>query len=255
MWIKFLILFQLIFFEDYKIQYEEYIKNKEKCYILKERLEKIGKEVDFYESKKEIEKAKKLLKESHSLSIEFTNCQKDLKIKEKKLEKLKKKAREELEKEIEKIISSKVSSKENYSSLIDLIEKLKYLKEESYCSVFSIKEIEISEEEPEEIIKEKLKILESILFDIKKEMENTKTIVEKLSKEKDLSENLFQFMKKMEMEGGALLDTRISSESISFEIERIDKEIENCNKTLNIYKSIVEYLEIKREDIFKRSKK
>ena len=250
MWIKFLILFQLIFFEGWKLQYEEYLKEKEKCDILKEKLEKIGKEVDFYKSMNEIEKAKKILKESHSISIEFTSCQKDLKIKEKKIKKLKEKAKEELEKKIEEIISSKVSSKEKYVVLIDLIKKLKSLKEESYCSIFSIKEIEIEEE----IIGEKIKILDSLLFDLKKEMENTRSILEKLGKEKNLKNNLFQFMKKIEMEGGILLDTRISSESIIADLEKIEKEIENCNKTLNIYKSIIEYLEKRREDIYMRSK-
>ena len=165
MWINFLILFQLVFFEDYKSNYEEYIKNKERCEILKEKLEKTGKEVGSLRDKNELEKAKKLLKESHYISIEYTNCQRELKIKEKKLEKLLPKAREELEEKIEEIISKKVSLSEDYDLLISLIEKLKFLKSEYTCNVLSLKEFKI--EEPQEITGEKLKLMEAILFDLK----------------------------------------------------------------------------------------
>jgi len=250
MWINFLILFQLVFFEDYKSNYEEYIKNKERCEILKEKLEKTGKEVGSLRDKNELEKAKKLLKESHYISIEYTNCQRELKIKEKKLEKLLPKAREELEEKIEEIISKKVSLSEDYDLLISLIEKLKFLKSEYTCNVLSLKEFKI--EEPQEITGEKLKLMEAILFDLKKEEGKTKDILEKLQKEKNLRENLFQFMKKMEMEGSAILDTRLSEENVIFELEKIDKEIENCKKTLDIYKSIIEYWEGEKNKIYQK---
>jgi hypothetical protein len=56
----------------------------------------------------------------------------------------------------------------------------------------------------------------------------------------------------MEMEGSAILDTRLSEENVIFELEKIDKEIENCKKTLDIYKSIIEYWEGEKNKIYQK---
>lgn len=241
MWINFILIFQLFYFEEYKIHYEQFIKIKENCNQMEKKLEIYGKEIDYYTEKKEMEKVKKILKESHNLSLEYNECRKKQKIMEKKLEKLKTRAREELENEIEKNLSLKISIKEKYQNILALVEKLKFLGEEDICPLLSFKGIEIDKNEPDEIILEKLKILNSILYDIKNEKEKTEKIIKELEKERVLRENLWNFIKKMESEGGGLLDTRLSEGDISKEIEKIEENLEKCQNALKIYDSFIVY--------------
>lgn len=241
MWINFIIIFQFLFFDEYKIQYEKYLKIKENCDQIEKKLENYGKEIEFYTERKEKEKAKKILKESHQLSLEYNECRKNQKNLEKKLQKLKIKAREEVENEIEEILFLRVSSRENFKKLSENLEKLKFLGEEEVCPVPSFKGIEIDKNEPPEVISEKLKILNSLLFDIKKEKEKIEKTVRDLEKEKTLRENLWNFIKKMESEGGGLLDTRISEGDLAKDIDRIEKELESCQNALKIYQSLLDY--------------
>lgn len=243
MLVNFLILFQLIFFEDYKNLNEEYLKNKERCNFLQKKLEEIGKEVDYFTKKKDFLKVKKLLKENHTISVEYTNCKKLQKLQEKKLENFLPMAREEIENEIEKTLSLKISSKEKVEILFGLIEKLKLLGTENLCPIFSFKGIEIDEKDMGEALIEKLNILKSILDDVKEFKERANNKILQLKKEKVLRENLWNFLKKIETEGGVLLDTRISSSDISSEFKRIEEEIESCENAVNVYKSIIHYWE------------
>lgn len=255
MLINLILLFQLIIFEDYKNLYEEFLKNKERCDLLEKNLEEIGKELDYYNEKKDFLKAKKLLKESHKILSEFTNCKKIQKLQEKKLENLLVEAKEEIEEEIEKILSLKSFSKKQAESLFYLIDKLSFLKADTSCPIISLKKIEISKEEPKEVIIEKLNVLKSILIDIKSEKEKTNQKLEELKKEKKLRENLYNFLKKMEIEGGILLDTRISSEDAIIEIKKINEKIESCQNASDLYKKVVNYWENSISEIEKQISK
>lgn len=243
MWINLIIIFQLLFFDEYKTEYEKYLKIKENCDQIEKKLENYGREIEFYTERKEKERAKKILKESHQLSLEYNQCRKNQKNLEKKLKKLKTKAREEVEKAIEEILSSGLSSRENFKKLSGNLEKLKFLEEEGVCPVPSFKGMEIDKNEPQEVISENLKILNSLLYDIKKEKEKIEKTVKDLEREKALRENLWDFLKKMEAEGGGLLDTRISEGDLAKDIDKIEKELESCQNALKIYQSLLGYWE------------
>lgn len=242
MLINFLILFQLIIFEDYKNLYEELLKNKERCDLIEKKLENIGKDIDLYTKNKEILKAKKLLRESHNLSAEYTNCRKEQKIKEKKLKKLLPEAKIEIENEIEKVLALKTNSREKVENLSILIDKLKLLEEANVCPILSFKKIEIKGDEPPEVLRKKEDLINSILSDIKREEENSGKKLEELKKEKALRENIQQFLRSMEIEGGgALLDVRISSENMNSDLNKLNEEIENCEKAIEVYRLFQEY--------------